>query len=344
MPAGIEYDASTGRAMFVAVEEHGWHQMGTLVKGRSISVTEALELAHMNDLDYRLEPFAIIAGDPPNLVSAGALRAVARRKPFDRDKHEVIAAGLTDDFTMHTPEQAFGLGENLIDAGKPVAALGSINDGKRAFAAFFADSISIGGVDQVNMYLNVMTAFDGSMATTCRVSAIRVVCQNTFSAVMNQHSMPTYRVRHVGDGLEGRIEDARATLDMGYAGMTEFQKEAEAFLAVDVTDAKFAKIVESLLPMPDADDEKATPAQRDRIAQQRDQVTGLWTSSTVSNVQNTAWGALNAWTEWLDWTAGNFRTPQARLHQQTTAGSALDKRRIAGATKIAALAGVKIPA
>jgi phage/plasmid-like protein (TIGR03299 family) len=340
MPAGIEYDSATGRATFVAVREHGWHQMGTLVD-HDITVAEGLELALMNDLDYRIDPFVAVSGseDAPEIVPSASLRAATRRNPFDRSKREVYAAGMTDSFTMHTPEVAFSLGENVIDAGKPLSAMGLMDDGKRGFAAFRADALSIGGVDQVNAYLNIITAFDGSLATTARLSTIRVVCQNTASAVLGQHGIPTYKVRHVGEGLEGRIEDARAALGVVYAGMEEFQREAEALLAVDVTDLRFERIVEHLLPMP-ADEDKATQIVKDRIAQQRDQVRAIWNGPTVANVQNTAWGALNAYTEWLDWTAGGFKTDTARMAQQITPGSRMDQSRIVGAKKIAALVGL----
>jgi phage/plasmid-like protein (TIGR03299 family) len=328
-------EAGDGRATFVAVEEHGWHTLGTLSKKR-LTVAEGLELAHLANLEYHLEPIAVPVGDPPRFISGGDLRAAVRRNPFDRDEWQVLGAGMTTAYTMHTPEEAFGFTENLIDAGKPLAAMGSINGGRNAFAAFFADDITIGGVDQVRMYLNCMTGFVGNSATYVRSSAIRVVCANTYNAVMGEVEQPTYVVRHVGEGLDGRIEDARAALDIGYRGMEAFQKEAEALLDREVSDAQWEQIVAALLP----DVTTATDAARNRAAEGRAQVTALYNGATVENVRGTAWGALNAYTEWLDWTAGNYRTAENRMVAQITPGSVIDQRRVKGARLIAKQVGL----
>jgi phage/plasmid-like protein (TIGR03299 family) len=248
-------------------------------------------------------------------------------------------ANHVESFTLHTPEEAFAFGESIIEEGKPLAAMGSINGGRRAFAAFKADDITIGGVDQVRMYLNVMTAFDGTMATVVRASAIRVVCANTFSAVMGQSEAPTYRVRHIGEGLEHRVDDARAALGIGWKSMAAFQAEAEAFLGREVSDKQFQDIVERLLPF----GKDATERQTAAVEEQRAQVEAVYNGATVENIRGTAWGALNAFTEWTDWTAGRFRSEEARMVAQITPGSRIDERRLRAGTIVARSVGL-VPA
>jgi phage/plasmid-like protein (TIGR03299 family) len=312
--------------------------MGTLVD-HEITVSEALRLAHLADLDYHTEPIAVPVGDPVRLIAAPNYRAVVRKNPWDTDEWQVLGAGMKGSYTLHTPEESFGFGEDIIESGKPLAALGSINDGKRAFAAFRLDDITLGGVDQIHNFLNVMTAFDGSMATIARVSSIRVVCQNTFSAVMGERQAPTYRVRHVGEGLEGRVDDARAALAVGWKAMEQFQAEADAFLDREVTDAEFAKITEALFPITD----KTPEVSKTRLLDSRGTVARIYDGPTVSNVRGTAWGALNAYTEWLDWTGGNYASPEARMVAQITPGSAMDQKRLIGSKRIAGLLKIAVP-
>jgi phage/plasmid-like protein (TIGR03299 family) len=339
VPAGIEYDQSTDRATFVAVRDHGWHQMGHL-SDKDLSVEEGMALAHLSDLDYHTEPIIVGVGSPAVLQVAPEYQAVVRRNPFDRDKWEVLGAGMKTSYTLHTPEQAFAFGEQIIEEGKPLAALGSIANGKRAFASFRLDDLTIGGVDQVHNFLNVMTAFDGSMATVCRVSSIRVVCQNTFNMVMGERTAPTYKVRHTGADLEHRVDDARAALQVGWKSMERFQAEANAFLDREVTDKEFRAITEALFPI--ADD--ATDRAKEKALDARLAVATLWDGPTVENVRGTAWGALNAFTEWVDWKAGNFATDQDRMVAQITPGGTMDKRRASGAKTIADLLKIEVPA
>jgi len=135
------------------------------------------------------------------------------------------------------------------------------------------------------------------------------------------------------------VADARAALDIGYQGIEAFQREAEAFLDVAVTDSTFEQIVEALLPLA-----KGAPAATEtRAKEQRAQVLGVYDSASVKRIRNTAWGALNAWTEWLDHTAGTYADDSARLVAAITPGSGMDKRRLSGAATIARMAKVSIP-
>jgi phage/plasmid-like protein (TIGR03299 family) len=330
-------ESQDGRATFVAVKDHGWHQKGTLVN-HEITVAEGLRLSHLAGLDYHLAPIAAIItpADLPVVVHGGDIRAAVRRDPFNPDEWQVLGAGMMDGFTMHTPEQAFGFGQDIIDSGTPLAAMGSIAGGRKAFAAFHADDITIGGVDQVRMYLNVMTGFVGNMATTVRVSAIRVECSNTFHAVLGEASAPTYKVRHVGEGLEGRIEDARTALNMGYRGMEQFQREVEALMDREVTDEKFRQMVEAFVPINDDAPQVTITRARDS----RDGIARVYDSPTVANIRGTAWGALNAMTEWLDWTGGNFQSAENRLVAQITPGSAIDVKRLRAGQVVAKAVGL----
>lgn len=335
MSHGIE-QSGDGRETFVAVREHGWHQLGTLVD-HDLTVAEALELAHLADLDYRTTKIIAITGteEKVEFVRAPGYRAVVRRNPFT-GQDEVLGAGMKASYVLHTPEQALAFGEAIIDEGKPLAALGSINGGRRAFAAFRLDGITIGGVDQVNMYLNVMTAFDGSMATVARLSAIRVVCSNTFNAVMNDTGAMTYRVRHIGEGLETRVDDARAALEIGWKSVQAFQAEAEALLDREVTDKQFTAIVEALLPFA----KDATDRQKAAVEESRYQVRGIYNSETVEAVRGTAWGALNAYTEWADWTGGRFNDPDSRMVAQIMPGSRIDNKRLRAGRIVAKSVGL----
>lgn len=336
MGHGMEQEGDL--ATFVAVKEGGWHQLGTVEEG-PLSVEQGLVKAHLADLDYHMEPVAVPVGDPPRFQRAEGQWASVRRNPFNRDKWDILGVGLSDQYVLHTPEQVFTLGEEIIAQGHPLSALGSINGGRRAFASFSLEGITIGGFDQIDMFLNALTDFTGGGATLYRVSGIRTVCANTFNAVMRQYELPTYRVRHTGTELSNRVDEARSALDVGWTAMAEFQREAEAFLAREVTASEFDRIVEALIPTPDSLGDRAKANRLD----EREAVRHLYEDSdTVAPIRGTAWGILNSFTEWADWTSGQYADPSQRMVAQITPGSRIDNARVRAGSVIASVLSMSV--
>lgn len=334
---GIEQHQD-GRAAFVAVKEHGWHRLGEL-SDVDLTIEEGLLKSHLDGLEHHTEPVMVPVGNPPVMVSADGHVATVRRNPFDREQWDVLGVGMSDEYVVHTLEQTLAFGSGIIDAGYHLASLGSIDRGRKAFAAFRLDGILIGDVDAVDLYLNVMTSFDRSLATTCRVSQIRVVCKNTMDAVLGEETAPTYRVRHMGDPLLDRVQDAREALEVAWSGADEFAKEAEKWLAVPVVDTQFEQIVAALYPLSST----ATESVKTRVDDQRHKLNSLYfDGDTVANIKGTAWGALNAYTELVDWNYGRFDTVYERVAAQTIPGSGIDKRRIAGAKTISKVLKMKV--
>lgn len=336
MGHGLEQDGE--RATFVAVKDGGWHQLGTVEEG-PLSVEQGIRKAHLADLDYHLEPVVVPVGEPPRFQRAEGQWASVRRNPWDRDKWDVLGTGLSDQYVLHTPEQVFTLGEDIIAQGHPLSALGSINGGRRAFAAFALDGITIGGFDQVDMFLNALTDFTGGGATVYRVSGIRTECANTFNAVMRQYELPTYKVRHTGSELTSRVDEARAALDVGWTAMAEFQREAEAFLAREVTASEFDKIVAALIPTPDSLGDRA----RANRLEEREEVRAVYEDSrTTEGIRGTAWGVLNAFTEWADWQSGQFTDASQRMVAQITPGSRIDNSRTRAGSVVAGVLSLSV--
>lgn len=333
---GLEQDGD--RATFVAVEKGGWHQLGTVVDG-PLSVADGIRLAHLADLDYHLEPVVVPVGEPPRFQRADGQWASVRRNPWNRDQWDILGVGLSDQYVLHTPEQVFTLGEDIIEQGHPLSALGSINGGRRAFAAYALDGITIGGFDQIDMFLNALTDFTGGGATIYRVSGIRTVCANTFNAVMRQYELPTHKVRHTGAELSNRLDETRRALDIGWTAMQEFEREANAFLARETTASEFDAIVAALIPTPD---DLGDRAKANRL-EEREQVRHLYEDSdTVAPIRGTAWGILNAFTEWADWQSGQYTDASQRMVAQITPGSRIDNSRVRAGSIVAKVLSLSV--
>ena len=79
-----------------------------------------------------------------------------------------------------------------------------------------------------------------------------------------------------------------------------FQAEVEKMIETQVTDDQFEQLVATLLPI---DDEK-TEGWQERTLQQQGEIKTLWFQSpTIGDFRGTAWGAVNAFSEWEQWMA-----------------------------------------
>jgi hypothetical protein len=104
-----------------------------------------------------------------------------------------------------------------------------------------------------------------------------------------------------------------------------------------VTDSVFEQIVEDFFPVK----EDAKPFVQDRARTARAKVLSLYDGPTVANIRGTAWGSLNAITEYLDWSSpGRFKTPEQRMVAQITPGTTIDRQRTRAGLMVARRTGL----
>lgn len=313
--------ADDGRVTFVAVDEGAWHGLVTPVKG-PLAATAALEMGHMKGLDYHTEPLLAVMTDPAIFVPVPDKYTTVARDPFDRSRWESIGGYLSDGYTMHTPEDIAEFGDALAGQGATLSAIGLIDEGKRMFASFKVRDYQFGG-DQMFAWLNVYSDFTGGAATVCKPGATRVVCKNTFHIGLAEQVAIKFKARHTGVGLVDRVDEARQALGIAEQAMDHFEAQVQRMLDTELSDAKFAKIVEQYMPIP----EDALPRIVLKREQARDAITSVWKSGNAAGISGTAWGAYNSLTEYIDWTGGSYRSDEARFAAALTPGSQMDKER-----------------
>jgi phage/plasmid-like protein (TIGR03299 family) len=325
MPHAIEIHGDL--AAFVASREPGWHRLG-ITADEDLTVSQGLELAHLKDWQVHTEPIMVPVGEGEDLemLVSPDQRAIVRTNPFDTTKHDILGLGVTDEYATIQNEEAGEFADALVDGGAVLDAAGSLFGGKRVFMTLrMPEDITIGNTDgdTIRPYLVLDWGHDGKTALTCRGGGVRVVCWNTLAWSMRQQGAPVYRVRHTGTGVQGKVEQARTALNVTFTGAQELADEAAKWAAVEVTRRQFDEITEGLFPL----NGDAQPSQVAKVTDQRDSYRNLYeVAPTQANVRGSAWGALNAYTEWSDWFAGNFRDEQARALAQTTSKAMEDRR------------------
>ena len=127
----------------------------------------------------------------------------------------------------------------------------------------------------------------------------RSVCQNTLNMAMQNHKQ-SFKMRHTKT-LAQNAESARLALKLTYGYMDEFEKQAQALFAKTVSDKKWNDIITTLYPKPEVEANKKSGSLtlwENKI----DLLNDLYFKSpTNETIKGTAWGALNALTERVDY-------------------------------------------
>lgn len=321
--------SSTGETAFALRGEPAWHKLGQVFdKEQHISTAEMLELAHLNDWNVRLEELTV----PEGYRSQTKQQMVLRTNPFDGETDVLAIVG--NRYNVVQNETLFDFGDALLDGGADWESAGSIKNGKVVFGSLTVPKEFIldpqGANDKTVSYLLVHTSHDGSTAVQANITPVRVVCQNTLNMAL-KGSKQSFKIRH-SNTVDGKIALARETLGLTFAHMDNFETMARQLFETSLTDVQFDKLIKDIYPEPEQGSAKsALTVWNDKI----DTIYDLYQNgATNANITGTAWGALNALTERIDY----YRTGRKGGEAIVAAASGFDpvvnaeKARILSAT------------
>ncbi len=153
-----------------------------------------------------------------------------------------------------------------------------------------------GDKSPLGLYLLLKTSHDGSCPATGSLTSVRGVCGNTVKLARTK-AISEFTIRHTGN-LADKVEQARAALGIALKNAEETKQVATTLALKDIVDAQvhdiFAKAV-----WPIKASESDEEAERKNMHDDRAYENYL-SSDTVDGIRGTAWGALNAVTEYLD--------------------------------------------
>jgi len=285
---------------FASFREPAWHGLGT-VFNEEVTTREMLELANLHDWNVRLEEVEIPAG----FNSDKTYNYVARTNPFDRTQTDILGV-VGERYRILQNEELFDFGDALLHGGGRWETAGSIKGGRQVFGSLALERETVldpnGVSDKVNTYLLVNTSHDGSIAIQASVTPVRVVCANTLNLALgggvgrNRGIKQSFKIRHT-QTAQGKIQAAREALGLANVYMDEFDKLAQEMIQQTVTNDKFIEIVNLAYPRPEEDKKGAVSKWNTKVEMLEEIYTGPYNDT----IAGTAWGALNALTERIDW-------------------------------------------
>lgn len=308
--------SESGEVAFALRGEPAWHGLANVLfdKDAHITTAEMLEAGKLNGWDVRLEDIPL----PEGYRSSQSNQLVVRTNPFDQGTDVLAVVG--DRYKVVQNEALFDFADGILDGGAQWESAGSIKNGRVVFGSMVVPREFIldpkGANDKTVTYLLVHTSHDGSTAVQANITPVRVVCQNTLNMAIKGNTKQSFRIRHTAT-VDGKIDEARRVLGLTFAHMDSFEAIAKAMFETKVTDKQWDKLISELYPIEDS----ASKTAQTRHNQKVDTLQALWkVSPTNEAIKNTAWGALNALTERIDY----YRTGRKGNESIVAAASGFD--------------------
>jgi phage/plasmid-like protein (TIGR03299 family) len=296
----LEIDSVTGQASFASLREPAWHGLGTVFE-EEVNTKKMLELANLDNWNVRLEEIQI----PEGFVADKTNYFVARTNPFDKKQTDVLGV-VGERYKTLQNEELFDFGDALLDGGGRWETAGSIKGGRQVFGSLALERETVldpnGVSDKINTYLLVNTSHDGSVAIQASITPVRVVCANTLNLALgggvgrNRTVKQSFKIRHT-QTASGKIQAAREALGIANAYMDEFDVMAKAMIEKEITNDKFQEILRVAYPMPEKDAKGSLSKWQTKL----ELIEDIYQGQFNHMIAGTAWGALNAMTERLDW-------------------------------------------
>ena len=277
-----------GKQAMIYNEQGGkpWHSLGTSVDGPMTT-----------EIAKQVWPFTYYQQD---VHSPTGEKIEGYKSIRISDTNKIMAVG-GEGYTIIQPEEVAAFAEDLHEKGVVCETAGALGDGERIWMLLHAPDykFEVFKGDEHRMYTLLSNAYDLSAALEARYTDIRVVCENTINQAT--HGNPAViKLRHTIN-VKSRMNMA-AEIFKGYQRANETYKEAMRYLAKHpITDAVIHEFEVGMF----GDLEKTEPGRGQTILKNKlDKFESLMFTgkgTEIAGVVGSAYGMLNAYTEWSDY-------------------------------------------
>jgi len=257
-----------------------WHNQGINLNNPKT----AREALHIAGLDYS------VTKQPLGLQTSMKPTGYATMR---MDTHEVL--GFVN--AAYEPVQnidAFTFFDTLVAENEAIyETAGFFGKGERIWIlARLTGYLMVHGNDLVNKYLLLTNSHDGSSQIRARVMPIRVICNNTLTAALQEAG--DIPIRHMPDAVYG-LEQALPVLRQSISLYEQLDVVFNSMASKKIADDQLREYVRALVP---DNEERFNTARAEKI---RDSVLHLHESGLGAHLaRGTVWGAFNSVAEYTD--------------------------------------------
>ncbi len=275
--------------------ETPWHGLGQRLE----NVATGPEMLQAAKLDWTVSKRPLFTTHRPQLK--GSLYQFAGWSAITRDDNDHVVGVVGDDYEPFQNAEVFDFLDALVgEASAMYHTAGSLGGGSRVWAlAKLPGQLVILPDDAADKFLLGWSAHDGSTALTCKFTTVRVVCQNTLTAAI-QESGTTWqvKVRHT-KGIHSHVEEARRVLQISLQYFEVLGYKLRALTAKQITEQVQAEYFNRVLPIT-VNTEGEESSRMKNIHTALGSLADHGVGTDIPGVRGTLWGAYNAVTEWVD--------------------------------------------
>ncbi|WP_417781776.1 DUF932 domain-containing protein [Stutzerimonas xanthomarina] len=271
-----------------------WHGLGS-----QLSQNQPLEVWQREaGMDWHIEesPVRFVAGASSHL---GSIHSYPEQKVLYRSDTKAPLSVVSNRYKVVQPNEVLEFYRDLTEyAGYELETAGVLKGGKKFWAlARTGQSSVLKGRDEVNGYLLLATSCDGTLATMATPTTVRVVCNNTLAIAVNGASQ-AIRVPH---STEFNPQRVKQQLGISVSQWSEFMYRMKTLSERKVKPKEALQYFLQVICSTDTDlgDRKQLPQHR-ALQKVQDLYQGQGRGAQLVSAQDTAWGLLNAVTEFVD--------------------------------------------
>ena len=268
-----------------------WHGLGN-----KLATPQPIEIwKRQAGMDWMIEESEVryITGNH----TVGAIHSFPEQKVLYRSDTKRPLAVVSKRFQVVQPEEVLEFYRDLTEhAGFELETAGVLKEGRKFWAlARTGQSTTLKGKDQVNGYLLLATACDGSLATTAQFTSVRVVCNNTLQIALGDNR-GAVKVPHRSEFNPDAVKQQRG---ITVAPWNRFVSKMKDMVACPVDPDSVDGLLRRVLVYPG---QSGTPAvvNEQAVRSVRALYDGGGRGAQLASSRGTAWGLLNSVTEYVD--------------------------------------------
>ncbi|MBT3198183.1 MAG: DUF932 domain-containing protein, partial [Gammaproteobacteria bacterium] len=277
-----EIDSTTGKAAVAFIGTPPWHGLGQeMPEGADI---DQWRIAAGLDWEAKRSPVH---------YQNGELREWGAKNVIYRSDTNAPLSVVSSDYKILQPADALAFFRGMTEtADITIETAGSLKEGRRIWALGRIDENREIMDDEVAPYLLLATSYDGTMATVAKFTSIRVVCNNTLHAsINNEQGKAQVTVPHSTNFDAGEV---RSMLGLDVASWNNFNYRANMMARNKLSDTEMDTFLQELL-RPNTDTPDIDKIRRSKgYMRIMDLYKGEQIGGQMDAVNGTAWGALNA--------------------------------------------------
>lgn len=286
-----ELDLSNGRANMAYVGKTPWHGLGF-----QLSPDDSLDTwIEKAGFGWEVRKGAIMYEVRDDEGHPVCVNTVPNRWALYRSDTGKPLSVMSSNYNITQPREVMEFFRDLIEVGGfKMETAGMLRGGATYWAlAKIDDSFDVGGGDRVLPYVQIATSCDGTLSNLAQFTTVRVVCQNTLNASL-QDNQSQIRIPH-----STKFNAERVKAQLGLIGGTweRFKTDAKELSKRTVSKEEATKyFLDVLYP---EQEEVDLDAHRPML----ELVTQIYLNGVGQNVrtaEGTAWGLVNAITRFTD--------------------------------------------